>query len=707
MLGVRGLRGGALVAAMLALGSFGPAAWGSVDATRAVAPTVYGIPADVPVSLQIVAHQDDDFLFMSPDAQDALDAGHAVVSVYMTAGEADGTTCAGPPCPDDRAAYRQRGIRAAYAHMDGLGPDSNGAYDSYWSTALWRADGVHYVERSVLLSDPRVVLIFMNLPDQPDGNLGVASGYSMYRLYSDPTFVTGQVTATDSALLDLPLSSLRIDQAGIYAVLHAVLHYYQPVLVRALDPQPFQIAAPDGVPGGCPLSTGFIVCFDNSDHTFAGRFADVAFASYDGPRGTGRASIEHYVGYSYLDYPQNLGDADYDAKAATGETYAQYDPTFTGYDPYYHVMKERYPGGTQWLGRFSNGLLAAFIVQHGHVYMLHETTSGGGWSGPAAVGGVGPFAPDVTVIRRKDGLLELFALRLPLADSTPQTVVTSVQIPGEMTFSAWKSVGNPQVQGGRCLDDSSLCRWLGVPTAAVDGAGRVFAFVKGSDGRVHWTYLSGGQWSSWSVMPSSLTVGDARRDIQDGIAAAARPDGRIEVFAAERGGGMQHHVESALSGSVKFASTYAFPSSAPITDAASAPTIAKNADGRLEVFYREANTGRVMTYYTTPAHAWAGPVLLYGDSGVGPVAAMTRSSGEIQLFERNVWHGISATSQIAPNDVFQLQWAIPGGYLDEYPAAAADAKGKTVLIVKGGDGRLYLSRESAGTDSFGSYVVVG
>ena len=199
------MREGAFAAAFVVL-------IGTVGATGTGAEATAGPSAafDVPVSLQIVAHQDDDFLFMNPDAQDALDAGLALVTVYMTAGEAGGTTCAQQPCADARAAYRQHGIRAAYAHMDGLGPDSPGGYESYWSTTLWQPDGVHYVERSVLVSDPRVVLIFMNLPDQPDTNLGTASGYSMYRLYSDPTFVTGQVTATGSALLGLPMSALQI-----------------------------------------------------------------------------------------------------------------------------------------------------------------------------------------------------------------------------------------------------------------------------------------------------------------------------------------------------------------------------------------------------------------------------------------------------------------------------------------------------------------
>jgi hypothetical protein len=175
---------------------------------------------------------------------------------------------------------------------------------------------------------------------------------------------------------------------------------------------------------------------------------------------------------------------------------------------------------------------------------------------------------------------------------------------------------------------------------------------------------------------------------------------------------MQHFTENLASAG--FTSEYAFPAAAPISNAAGPPTLTRNADGRLEVFYREtatnpeAETGRVATYYTNTGGTWSGPVVLYGDLGAGPVAAITRSSGEIMLFERNVWHGISATWQLAPNSSFQLQWTILGGYLEEYPAGATDASGHTVLVVKRPDGRLYLSRESsASLGSFGPWTAVG
>jgi hypothetical protein len=76
------------------------------------------------------------------------------------------------------------------------------------------------------------------------------------------------------------------------------------------------------------------------------------------------------------------------------------------------------------------------------------------------------------------------------------------------------------------------------------------------------------------------------------------------------------------------------------------------------------------------------------------------------LFERNVWQGISATWQQAPNDVFYLQWAILGGFLNEYPSATSDSAGRAVVSVKGGDGRLYTRRETGAIGSFADWAAI-
>jgi len=68
-----------------------------------------------PVVMQVVAHEDDDILFMNPDLSASVSAGTGVVTVYVTAGEANGSLTG-----DSRtnyAAQREEGARAAYAAM--------------------------------------------------------------------------------------------------------------------------------------------------------------------------------------------------------------------------------------------------------------------------------------------------------------------------------------------------------------------------------------------------------------------------------------------------------------------------------------------------------------------------------------------------------------------------------------------------------------
>jgi hypothetical protein len=70
--------------------------------------------------MAIVAHQDDDLLFMNPDIMHAIQANHAMLTVFLTAGDA------GLPA-SYWAGAREPGSRAAYATMAGVT-----ASDSSW-----------------------------------------------------------------------------------------------------------------------------------------------------------------------------------------------------------------------------------------------------------------------------------------------------------------------------------------------------------------------------------------------------------------------------------------------------------------------------------------------------------------------------------------------------------------------------------------------
>src|SRR4030065_910866 len=62
------------------------------------------------MSLYLVAHQDDDLIFMNPMLSRSIDSGARVTTVYLTAGDAG----LGDP---GYWSEREEGVRAAYSEM--------------------------------------------------------------------------------------------------------------------------------------------------------------------------------------------------------------------------------------------------------------------------------------------------------------------------------------------------------------------------------------------------------------------------------------------------------------------------------------------------------------------------------------------------------------------------------------------------------------
>jgi len=118
--------------------------------------------------LNVVAHQDDDLLFLSPALLISLHSGIPVRTVFLTAGD------------DGRAApywrEREAGIRAAYAQMMGV-PDN------------WRSAPSGLPDRTALTlaAAPQVGLVFLRLPDGGPGR-----GFPRYRDQSLPRLWRGE-----------------------------------------------------------------------------------------------------------------------------------------------------------------------------------------------------------------------------------------------------------------------------------------------------------------------------------------------------------------------------------------------------------------------------------------------------------------------------------------------------------------------------------
>lgn len=243
-------------------------------------------------NLTIVAHQDDDLLFMQPDLTDLVEARAGLVNVYVTAG--DGGTPVRrpdplrPPAPgEDRepdgieaAQYRYEGLTKAYAQAAGLA--------STW-TCGWIEIAGHPAEHC-RLEDAAVSLVFLAYPD--GGKEGEAPN-SLLHLWE------GSSTGGDT----VSLRTTRHDQASLIATVAEIITTVQPEAIRTLE-----IAATHGR--------------DHSDHMLVGALTTLATAAAGS-----RADLISYRGYDIEEEPETLIDDLYERSA---NLVAHYDACATG-----------------------------------------------------------------------------------------------------------------------------------------------------------------------------------------------------------------------------------------------------------------------------------------------------------------------------------------------------------------------------------------
>jgi LmbE family N-acetylglucosaminyl deacetylase len=687
----------------------------------AMAPPPAPPPNSDYVFMQFVAHEDDDTLFMNPDLENFLGAGYTTITVVLTGGEADGTVsesypgCPSPPAESRStfAASRQAGMRAAYAQMAGE--------PNVWTrTWLW-LNGDNWAELDSLGGGTQVELIFLDLPDGGDDGVdGTAGcGGALACLYSELGAASFGTIAVDGA----PQPSSTYARADLVSALNQLLRKYQPDVVRTLDPEPYQrysVIAPG--------QASYAVGYDNLDHTATALFVNEALAQYPFIY-----QAQYYKGYSIAYHEGNLGASEYARKVATFDRYMSsgftpYDPnalfytceqeemgTYAGpdgagsYPAWFGATYERYPGSSTWLTALPSGNLAAFAVLGRQLVSWQETTPGGSWVGPTPLGG-GPLSPHVSTATLPSGDLAVFALQIPASDlaaGVEPSIVYDVLSASSSTWSGWTSLGNPaDASPGVCgAGMLAPCRWTGEPVAAVDGAGNLVVFARNSEGHLSARVQQGGVFQPWQTMPDPVASG---YDVLDGLAAITADDGTVHVFASTYQGIIVHAFQTAPGQATFAADIGGFPAGYPTGTAASAPTVTKNQDGRLQVFWHDAGTADVMTSWEEVGGGWAGAWDLgnTGTGGTGPIAAMRRTSGEILIFARNGYGGVSANWQASINAGF-VGWSDLQNQVPAYPAGATDANGNAVVAIVGVDLGLHVRREHGGLGAFGGWTRQG
>ncbi|OOF95011.1 hypothetical protein ASPCADRAFT_208632 [Aspergillus carbonarius ITEM 5010] len=228
-------------------------------------------------TLNFVAHQDDDLLFLSPDLIRDILSGEPVRTVFLTAGDAG----LGP----DYWQSREQGSLAAYARMS--------VASNTWIQSDAGIDG-SAITLYTLRDDQDISLAFMHMPD---GNL-------------DGTGFAADQNDSLEKLWDGLIDEIRtIDGSGttytkeeLLQTIAALIDDFEPDVVKTGD---YVNDFGDG---------------DHSDHYATGYFVDNALQASNSD-----ANLIGYYGYPIQDMSVNLNDSDIEDKTNIFYEYAAYD----------------------------------------------------------------------------------------------------------------------------------------------------------------------------------------------------------------------------------------------------------------------------------------------------------------------------------------------------------------------------------------------
>jgi LmbE family N-acetylglucosaminyl deacetylase len=239
---------------------------------------------NVPTYMNIVAHQDDDLLFMNPDIIHDIKAGRCVRTIYITAGDAGSG--------EYYWLRREQGSEAAYSQMSGA--------STVWVQRIVKLSNNSYITVANPRGDTTISLIFMHLPDgNINGNGFATSGHeSLQRLES------GSISLMHTVDNQSVYSSSQL-----IAALTDLLYTYNPTDIRT------QASA---------VSKQYP---DHSDHMAVGRYVRNAYAQYEKKQFDNQITIplSFYIGYPVHGMPANVPDGDLQAKEAVFLAYAKFD----------------------------------------------------------------------------------------------------------------------------------------------------------------------------------------------------------------------------------------------------------------------------------------------------------------------------------------------------------------------------------------------
>jgi LmbE family N-acetylglucosaminyl deacetylase len=230
--------------------------------------------------MNIVAHQDDDILFMSPDLLHDIKDGHCIRTIYVTAGDA-GTN-------QFYWQGREQGAEAAYNQMIGS--------SEIWVQRIVKVSDTVYVTVANPKGNSKISLLFLRLPD---GNVR-GEGFSTSNFEALSKLQAGIIPTMHS---DDRASSYT--SAQLVSTLSTLMATYKPNEIRTQSTSP---------------GSNYV---DHKDHNAVGMFTTQAYDAY--AVGQPDTPLKFYKGYPIHGLAPNVGPEDLQQKQAAFYQYGRFD----------------------------------------------------------------------------------------------------------------------------------------------------------------------------------------------------------------------------------------------------------------------------------------------------------------------------------------------------------------------------------------------
>jgi hypothetical protein len=232
--------------------------------------------------------------------------------------------------------------------------------------------------------------------------------------------------------------------------------------------------------------------------------------------------------------------------------------------------------------------------------------------------------------------------------------------------------------------------WASGTSFEADSAQQI-AVAQNADGRLEIFYIGTNDslYHNWQVSPGGSWAGQTTL-ASDGarqVAVGQNADGRLEIFYVGTDYGLYHQWQTSPSGQINptgWSGQVRFAN-----DSASQVAVARNADGRLEIFYIGVlDSGPYHNWQVEPNGNWNGETI-FGPDVATEIAVGRNRDGRLEIFYVGPEQGLYHNWQLTPGSPTWAGPTILPGAPTQQVAVGQNADGRLEVFCVGTNGDLY------------------